>query len=318
MTAGSRRRILVGIAAAVVLAVVGGTPVAAHPLGNFSINHLDSLRFEADRIVDNAIIDTAEIPTAQAESSIDADGDGTASVAELDEYGRSQCEDYRRALALTVDSDAATFATTSSAFSYRSGQAGLRTTRLECGFEAIVALDVPRVIQFSNTFAANRVGWHEIVAGAGGVSFTESTVPTTSVTDGLTTYPVDLLASPLDVRTAKFTVVPGTGAAAATPAVTSKSSMSSTSTFSRALGPFTRVVDQISNTFNELVGRRQLTLGVGLLAIGLALVLGASHALLPGHGKTVMAAYIAGRQGSVRDAVMVLSLIHISEPTRPY
>ena len=302
MTAGSRRRILVGIAAAVVLAVVGGTPVAAHPLGNFSINHLDSLRFEADRIVDNAIIDTAEIPTAQAESSIDADGDGTASVAELDEYGRSQCEDYRRALALTVDSDAATFATTSSAFSYRSGQAGLRTTRLECGFEAIVALDVPRVIQFSNTFAANRVGWHEIVAGAGGVSLTESTVPTTSVTDGLTIYPVDLLASPLDVRTAKFTVVPGTGADAATPAVTSKSSAS---TFSRAFGPFTRVVDRISNTFNDLVGRRQLTLGVGLLAIGLALVLGASHALLPGHGKTVMAAYIAGRQGSVRDAVMV-------------
>ena len=34
-------------------------------------------------------------------------------------------------------------------------------------------------------------------------------------------------------------------------------------------------------------------------------MLGASHALLPGHGKTVMAAYIAGRQGTVRDAVIV-------------
>ena len=34
-------------------------------------------------------------------------------------------------------------------------------------------------------------------------------------------------------------------------------------------------------------------------------MLGASHAVLPGHGKTVMAAYIAGRQGSVRDAVVV-------------
>ena len=302
MTAGLRRRALAGVGAAIVLAVVGGTPAAAHPLGNFSINHLDALRFETDRIIDNAIIDTAEIPTAQADGSIDVDGDGAASVAELHEYGRAQCEDYRQALALTVDSTATTFTTTSSAFSYRSGQAGLRTTRLECGFEAIVAVDAPRVIEFSNAFAANRVGWHEIVATAGAVSLIDSTVPTTSVTDSLTTYPVDLLASPRDVREAKFTVVPGTVAAAVSPAVTSNSS---TSTFSRAVGPLTHLVDRITNTFNDLIGRRQLTVGVGLLAIGLAFVLGASHALLPGHGKTVMAAYIAGRQGSVRDAVMV-------------
>ena len=39
--------------------------------------------------------------------------------------------------------------------------------------------------------------------------------------------------------------------------------------------------------------------------MALAMILGASHALLPGHGKTVMAAYIAGRQGSARDAVIV-------------
>ena len=61
----------------------------------------------------------------------------------------------------------------------------------------------------------------------------------------------------------------------------------------------------MQGTFNDLIGRRDLTVGVGLLAVALAIVLGASHALLPGHGKTVMAAYIAGRQGSVRDAVLV-------------
>ena len=33
--------------------------------------------------------------------------------------------------------------------------------------------------------------------------------------------------------------------------------------------------------------------------------LGAIHAFAPGHGKTVMAAYIAGRQGTARDAVVV-------------
>jgi nickel/cobalt transporter (NicO) family protein len=37
----------------------------------------------------------------------------------------------------------------------------------------------------------------------------------------------------------------------------------------------------------------------------LALALGAGHAALPGHGKTVMAAYLSGRQGRPRDALVV-------------
>ncbi|MEU2616368.1 sulfite exporter TauE/SafE family protein [Micromonospora sp. NPDC007271] len=43
----------------------------------------------------------------------------------------------------------------------------------------------------------------------------------------------------------------------------------------------------------------------GILGVALALLLGAGHAMLPGHGKTVMAAYIAGRRGTYRDALTV-------------
>ena len=70
-------------------------------------------------------------------------------------------------------------------------------------------------------------------------------------------------------------------------------------------GPLAGVVDGVERVFDDLVGHRELTLGVGLAAVALAMILGASHALLPGHGKTVMAAYIAGRQGTSRDAVLV-------------
>jgi ABC-type nickel/cobalt efflux system permease component RcnA len=41
------------------------------------------------------------------------------------------------------------------------------------------------------------------------------------------------------------------------------------------------------------------------LAFLLAVLLGAGHAALPGHGKTVMAAYFAGRRGRIRDALAV-------------
>ncbi len=297
----STLRFLVGTSAAVAAGLLSVSPVAAHPLGNLSINHLDSLHFESHRIVDDAIVDTAEIPTAQAANQIDADGDGTASPSELQRYGAAQCEAYRTALTLSVDDQPVAITTASTAFAYRPGQAGLQTTRLECQFEAQADLASQRRMTFSNHFAPDRVGWHEIIAsGSNNSSIVDSTVPTNSVTNGLTNYPIDLLSSPVDVRDAAITVAPGEG----TPTQTT-STKQSVSTFSRAIGPFSGAVERVNRVFNDLVGRPQLTLGVGLLAIGLALILGASHALLPGHGKTVMAAYIAGRQGSVRDAVLV-------------
>lgn len=287
-----------GAALAVVLAIGGGAGVAsAHPLGNFSVNHAHALTFHADRVIDDAVVDIAEIPTAQQEPTVDTDGDGTASAAELQAHGAARCSDLAAAVVLTVDGVAAAIAVTSSSFAYADGQAGLPVSRLECRLEAVVDLRTAATVEFVDDFQQDRVGWREITAVGDGARLVDSPVPTDSPTDGLRTYPDDLLSSPLVVHTATFDVVPGTGqtlddsAAAGLP--------------TGGTGFFSGVVDRVNTTFNDLIGHRDLTLGVGLLAVALALVLGASHALLPGHGKTVMAAYIAGRQGSVRDAVVV-------------
>ena len=61
----------------------------------------------------------------------------------------------------------------------------------------------------------------------------------------------------------------------------------------------------------RLVGGH-LTPFVGALAVLLALTLGAAHAALPGHGKTVMAAYIAGRRGRRRDALTVGAIVTLT------
>ena len=62
-----RRRCAIAVLAGTVVAVVFGAPTAsAHPLGNFSVNHAHAIRFAPDGIVDDAVVDTAEIPTAQA------------------------------------------------------------------------------------------------------------------------------------------------------------------------------------------------------------------------------------------------------------
>ena len=58
-----------------------------------------------------------------------------------------------------------------------------------------------------------------------------------------------------------------------------------------------RDVDRFTAWFTDLVGHPQLTLGVGILAFLIALVLGGAHAVAPGHGKTIMAAYLVGSRG---------------------
>ena len=63
--------------------------------------------------------------------------------------------------------------------------------------------------------------------------------------------------------------------------------------------------DRFSAAFTGLVARQQFTLGFGLLALVAAIALGALHALAPGHGKTVMAAYLVGERGSLRQAALL-------------
>ncbi|MFC9033148.1 hypothetical protein ACOZFM_14625 [Streptomyces arboris] len=103
------------------------------------------------------------------------------------------------------------------------------------------------------------------------------------------------LASPLDQRTAELRSEPGQGTRAL-PAVAADI---------LGAGVVNGVLAKVTGAFDALAGAREITLPVGLPALLLALVLGASHAAMPGHGKTIMAAYLAGRRGTGRDAFTV-------------
>ena len=62
------------------------------------------------------------------------------------------------------------------------------------------------------------------------------------------------------------------------------------------------------NSLTELVAREQVGFGLLLIAAAVAAGLGAFHALEPGHGKTVVAAYLVGSRGTAWHA-LVLGLI---------
>lgn len=62
----------------------------------------------------------------------------------------------------------------------------------------------------------------------------------------------------------------------------------------------------------EVLYYQQLSPGIIALVLGIAFVLGAIHALSPGHGKSLMAAYLIGSKGKIRDAVILGVTITIS------
>ena len=61
----------------------------------------------------------------------------------------------------------------------------------------------------------------------------------------------------------------------------------------------------LRSKFTELMNAKPFSVWFLFLAAGLAAGLGALHALEPGHGKTIVAAYLAGSRGTARHAVLL-------------
>ncbi|WP_435297831.1 nickel/cobalt transporter [Streptomyces sp. YPW6] len=276
------------------LACVAAAPHAtAHPLGNFSVNHHTGLVLRPDRIDAHIVVDRAEIAALQERPTVDADRDGTISDGESRAYAEKTCSSLSGQLHLNVDGTAVDWSRSSAALEYQKGEAGLQTSRLTCRLSAPAELGAPAEIRAETDYDTRRVGWHEMTATGQGLSITRSDVPATSATRELRQYPEDPLASALDQRTAALNTEPGQGATL--PAVADLP----------GAGVISAALAKVTGAFDTLVGARQITLPVGLLALLLAIVLGASHAAMPGHGKTIMAAYLAGRRGTRRDALTV-------------
>ena len=72
------------------------------------------------------------------------------------------------------------------------------------------------------------------------------------------------------------------------------------------------------NAFTELIATRQVGFGIALLAAMVAAGLGALHALEPGHGKTIVAAYLVGSKGRARHALLLGMVVTISHTAGVY
>jgi nickel/cobalt transporter (NicO) family protein len=279
------RRGLAGLFAAAALLVLAA-PAAAHPLGNFTVSRFARLDVRPRLLVIEYAVDMAEIPTFQQRARIDANGDDELTPDEADAYAADQAGRILDALTLTIDGDTIRPSIAEVAGGLGEGQGGLAILRLDLRFEASLLVDTRR-IRFADANDPRRRGWREIVARAScGAVIASSTVPERSASDDLRRYPPGRLDDPLDVRSATLELGPAVPSPCPSPSGAGAG----------ATPP--------PEGFAGLVARERLSASFVMMAVLLAMGFGAIHALGPGHGKTVTAAYLAGSGGGLRHAAL--------------
>jgi ABC-type nickel/cobalt efflux system permease component RcnA len=271
----SPRRAALAVLVGVVLLAILAPSALAHPLGNFTTNHLSTVRISEDRIEIHYVLDEAEIPTVRNQR---------LARGELVDAKR---EEILAGLALEVDGrDVALRPTGAPSLSFLPGQAGLKTTRLELDLRA--AVSEPRVVELRDKTFSGRQGLQSIVVEPGDGTAVRTSTPTGDPTGGLRRYPQDILDSPLNRTEASFRVREGDGTL-----VAPRSEGGDLSTTRDATG----------EGFASLFEGAAAGDGVLVLLLLAAFGWGALHALSPGHGKAMVAAYLAGTRGTARHAV---------------
>ena len=296
-------RCLVTALCAMLLVVHGAYLVApptslAHPLGNFSISRYAGLRIAQSGIELRYLLDMAEIPTflELQESGIVPE----VGHPSLRGYLDRQTVLLQAGLHVEVNGQRLPLQGVASEIVFPPGAGDLPTLKLGIVYRAsLEAMCVEALchLRYRDSNFPGRLGWQEVIAVAEpGIIVDQSSVSTPDRSRALTDYPAELLSNPPQVLEAEVRfrressphVVATTGALQPLTGQT--------------LGTGASVTTPRS-ALTALVTTQQLSFGMVCLALAVAIGLGALHALEPGHGKTVVAAYLVGTRGTLRHAL---------------
>jgi nickel/cobalt exporter len=297
--------------------------VFAHPMGNFSINHYSKIIPGAHAVEVDYIIDMAEIPTFQQmqESAIIAKADDPSLIP----YLHRQSEVLKKGLTLLFDEKPLVLETISRQAIFPPGAGGLPTMKM--GFVYIATLpgelrDSATSLRYRDDNYPGRAGWKEIVAVTEpGAALVSSSVPASDRSLELTNYPTDMLHSPPQTLEAALSIkaAPFGTRADYKPELQAGSGWLATGR-ARASGVKLKANSQGTprSAFTELISSKRTDFLFMSMAALIAAVLGGFHALEPGHGKTLVAAYLVGSHGKARHAVLLGAIVTASHTVSVY
>lgn len=340
------RRIFRAMGTALLAAFLIFPPASfAHPMGNFSISHYSGLTINGRLVELSYFIDMAEIPTFQELQGNEISVNG--SDPRLRAYLAAKAEKLAGGLRLTLNGRALSLNTVSEDVIFPPGAGNLPTMKFGFVYQAEIVDDCSAScrLEFLDGNFPDRAGWKEMVVRAeNGAALLSSSAPSQDRSGQLSNYPTDLLNSPPQQLQASV-VFSADGPR--NPASSSNASVGEIAGPNPlhghpAAGKKTEIINAVPprsatqavvpnkielkanqqgtprNSFTELIATKQITFGFAILAALIAAGLGALHALEPGHGKTIVAAYLVGAKGTARHALLLGTIVTASHTAGVY
>lgn len=261
-------------------------------MGNFSVSHYARLTPVAGGVDVVFALDLAEIPTFELMQTAGLPGESPK--AEIQRLGVTKMPEWLSRVRFTTNGRALAPRIISTEAQVVDGAGGLPQLRVA----ARLRVDAPAGgVTYEDRNFEGRAGWKEIVIG-----------DAKDLSNALRAYPDDPLSAPPQQLTASVTVpvAPSITAPSAAPPVTMPVPATPVPV-APAPAPQGTVVK--GDFLSTLLTRKELPLQMVLLGILAAFGLGAMHAMSPGHGKTIVAAYLVGSRGTMKHAAFLGAIV---------
>jgi ABC-type nickel/cobalt efflux system permease component RcnA len=296
---------------AALLAIAG--LALAHPMGNLSVNHYARLAPGSKGVNVTYVLDLAELPTFELMQTWGVARDAAKDV--LEAKAKTQAAEWAANLSFTEAGDPLSAKLLSANLTVLDGAGNLPVFRIES--KLFVQATGGR-FQYEDHNYATRAGWREIVIAPGpGADVSKASNGDTDISRALTSYPQDpTKAPPQDTKAwLEWQPLPDAVSQTKKPVIVAQSSPPPAPVVPQAAPPEARdsrpPEPQSLGTVkkDDAISRilRQGTLSgpILLTLLALAFWFGALHALEPGHGKTMVAAYLVGSRGTPKHAALL-------------
>jgi len=263
--------------------------LTAHPLGNFSISHYTRLHATNGGLQVMYVLDFAEIPTQQLQSQW-----GALTQEKADQAMRRWIQE---GLHFTAAGARVTPFHEGTEIELADGAGGLKVARITAMLRLPATL---ATLDYEDKNFEGRAGWKEIViTDEAPAHVTRASHSRRDLSRGLTRYQLDL-TPPHELRAhLEWTLAGSTTERLVTPIPQPPPPAAN------AARDNTEGQDRLSLLLRE----KDLPWNLLALALALAFGLGALHALEPGHGKTIVAAYLVGTRGTWQHAVYLGAIV---------
>jgi ABC-type nickel/cobalt efflux system permease component RcnA len=239
----------------------------AHPMGNFSVNHYARIVPREGGADILYVLELGEVPTFELTQ-------------------KQPAPDFVHHLDITIGGRRVEPTVVSTHSALTDGVGGMKTLRVEIR----LAVSGSGQLVYEDRNYPDRAGWKEIVVGDG---------PDRS--HALMAYPHDpAVRRPQQLR-ASFEMTANGPAAIITE---SAPEPTPAATGSVPQAPDSTALKQ-GDYLSQVLHSSDISLGVALICMAVAFGLGALHAFEPGHGKTMVAAYLVGSRGTPKHAALL-------------